>query len=123
MRLCSCLAFVLVVAISSTSVGFAQQQRDVRSANAIMPGCRNAIANEGHSNTAFDAYQRGICRGLVGAMFYWRKYLFFCAPEGATAGQALRIVVHFIDSHPARLHERFEDLAIDALQSAWPCKR
>jgi hypothetical protein len=43
-------------------------------------------------------------------------------PE-AINSQAVRIVVQFIDARPARLHERFTLLALEALTAAWPCKK
>ncbi len=44
-----------------------------------------------------------------------------CAPAGMTSGQAYRIVVNYIDSHPARQNEMFTELAWEALIKAWPC--
>jgi Rap1a immunity proteins len=38
-------------------------------------------------------------------------------------GQAVKAVVAYIDQHPERLHERFEVLALEAMQQAWPCRR
>ena len=36
-----------------------------------------------------------------------------------TVEQAIRIVVRYIDSQPARLQENFYDLAVEALRAAW----
>jgi hypothetical protein len=44
-------------------------------------------------------------------------------PQNVTIGQAVRVVIAYIDSQPARLHERFNRLAAEAIQKAWPCKR
>jgi hypothetical protein len=44
-------------------------------------------------------------------------------PQDVTIGQAVRVVIAYIDSQPARLHERFSRLALEAIQKAWPCKR
>lgn len=46
-----------------------------------------------------------------------------CAPGAVTKGQALKVVVQYIDQRPARMHEDFMKLAVEALQAAWPCKK
>jgi hypothetical protein len=92
------------------------RQDDLLSANGVMPGCREEI------NTS-NVFLRGYCLGSIRVMLYLHPRLFFCAPSGATVGQALRVVVLYIDQRPARLHERFEDLALEALQQAWPCPK
>jgi len=45
-----------------------------------------------------------------------------CFPVGVTREQVVRAVVQYIDGQPARMNENFVPLAIEALQSAWPCK-
>jgi hypothetical protein len=47
----------------------------------------------------------------------------FCIPQEVTNGQAVRVVVAYIDKHPEHLHESFNLLAILALGEAWPCKK
>jgi hypothetical protein len=44
-------------------------------------------------------------------------------PIGANVGQALRLVVAYVDERPERMQEDFEKLALEALQQAWPCRR
>jgi hypothetical protein len=38
-------------------------------------------------------------------------------------GQAVGVVVRYIDQRPERMHEKFMTLALEALQQAWPCRR
>jgi hypothetical protein len=33
------------------------------------------------------------------------------------------VVIKYIEARPERMHERFGDLALEALTAAWPCKR
>ena len=40
-----------------------------------------------------------------------------------TLGQMVRVIVAYIDARPARVHEDFRLLALEALVDAWPCKR
>jgi hypothetical protein len=47
--------------------------------------------------------------------------LILCPPKGSDRAQSIRVVVQYIDSRPARLHENFPDLAQEALRAAWPC--
>jgi hypothetical protein len=46
-----------------------------------------------------------------------------CPHTGSNIAQATRVVVLYIDQQPARMHETFEFLALEALQQAWPCRR
>ncbi len=46
---------------------------------------------------------------------------FFCAPQGATIGQAIRIVVAFGRANPQTLHEPAEVLFTRAMIAAFPC--
>ena len=42
------------------------------------------------------------------------------SPREVTDEQIVRVVVQYIDSQPARLHEDFVVLAIEALRKTWP---
>jgi hypothetical protein len=44
-----------------------------------------------------------------------------CRPREVTLGQIVRVVVQYIDSRPARMHEDFRVLAFEAMKAAWPC--
>jgi hypothetical protein len=41
--------------------------------------------------------------------------------EGVTQGQAVAVVVKYIEARPERMHESFGKLALLALVTAWPC--
>ena len=70
---------------------------------------------------------RGVCAGMVRAIVYLTgdlpPQLRSCPPRGSTQGQSQRVVVAYLERNPGRLHLDFEDLAIDALREAWPCRR
>jgi hypothetical protein len=94
------------------------QTRDVMSANAVVPGCRSFLANDNQNVIAM-----GACSGVISTIFYFsRTHFGVCLPVGANRGQAISVVVRYIDQRPERMHERFEDLALEALQQAWPCR-
>ena len=108
-------SFILIVAlISNCQVVYAQ---DVNSADYIMPGCRNFIGN-----TDVSYLLQGLCAGSVGAIIQFGRRLDTCIPSAVNVSQSVLVVVQYIDARPARMHEAFEVLALEALQQAWPCK-
>ncbi len=86
------------------------------SATWVIPGCREAPTDTQVSN-----YRRGFCAGAVRTIIETDERV--CPPGTATNGQAIRVVVQYIDARPARQHESFAFLAMDALRAAWPCRR
>ena len=89
------------------------------SANAMMPGCRD-LMNASERNGS----EQAKCLGIVRTMHYFARYYFgACNPDGATVGETLRVIVSYVDQRPERVHERFEDLALEAILEAWPCSR
>ena len=89
------------------------------SANNRMPGCRAAVQEDNSSIM----YSQGFCMGTITTLFFFADQLPLpsCTPTGSNVGQALRIVVQYIDQRPARMHEDFMRLAMEALAAAWPC--
>jgi hypothetical protein len=105
--------------LAQSGITSAQSEKDVFSANSIMPGCRNAMSNNGR-----EPIKQGICLGVVQTMLYLSGPVFgLCTPEGANLEQVLRVVVRYIDRRPDRTHERFENLALEAVLEAWPCPK
>jgi|SRR6187399_2665496 len=113
-------SFILITALFSCEVAVAQ---DAGSASRALPGCRDYLIDAGGDSVS-RAYNTGVCGGIMRTMFYFgSSRLGACIPEKATVGQAARVVVQYIDGLPARMHEPFEKLALEALQKTWPCKR
>jgi len=95
------------------------QSRDIVSANYVMPGCRELVGR-GQRELGL----QGLCHGIVGIMFnFWPSQLGICFPDGTNVEQAVRVVIRYIDRQPERMNEEFFQLAIEALQQAWPCRR
>ena len=60
--------------------------------------------------------------GIAGvAPFLLPRYR-FCLPDDVTAGEAVQVVVAYLESSLSRLHEDFRQLAIAAMRQAWPCR-
>jgi hypothetical protein len=89
------------------------------SANDNMPGCRNFIKKS--AENVVDAYRQGICVGTIDGLLF-ASVGKVCLPKDSTLGQAMRVVVAYIDARPARLHEDFRLLSLEALREAFPCK-
>ena len=45
----------------------------------------------------------------------------FCLPDGVTPNQTVRVVVKWLEDHPARLHESAVELVVSALKENFPC--
>jgi hypothetical protein len=116
--------FGLIAAVlTSGNFHAASAQKDVRSANWVLPGCRSLLAGIGGDDLDFRA---GVCAGVVGTFRDLgsggsgavRPY---CIPDVVDTGQVVRVVVDFIERNPARTNEWFAVLVLEALRSAWPC--
>jgi Rap1a immunity proteins len=107
-QLLSGIGFI-VVAVLSAYPAFAQ--KDIYSADYIMPGCRDFI-RAGTDN----AHLRGYCVDLVIGLAKDAYAPRICLPREATDEQIVSVIVQFIDSQPARLHEDFVVLATEALR-------
>ena len=106
---------ILGIAILNCGVALAAESS---SANRVMPGCREFIQD----GPPRGIYLQGVCAGMINAIFYYSRRFNVCIPTGANVGQTARIVVQYIDRLPARHHEDFLPLAVEALHNAWPCK-
>lgn len=83
------------------------------SASFIMPSCQEFVG---------PASRKGQCSGIVEALVYAGKPVGICAPRAST-GQAVAIVMKYIDGRPAREQDNFIVLALEALRATWPCKK
>jgi hypothetical protein len=61
--------------------------------------------------------------GIVETLRFTGSMLELCIPNAVTNGQMVRVVVKYIEDRPARMHENFKALAVEALRAAWPCKK
>ncbi len=109
-----------VVALCAVSIllpAVALAEGKAGSATWVMPGCRTYLNGTGWNENEFRA---GFCVGIVEGVLFTPD---ICVPGEATQGQVVRVVGHYIDARPARQHEPFPTLAIEALKAAWPCRR
>jgi len=111
-----------VVALLGTGATRASPQSDFASARIIMPGCE-AYLTERYDEPTPQIFRQGVCAGQVAGVWDAAATLHaVCAPGDAILNQGVRTVVEFIDARPARMYERFTDLALEALMKTWPCE-
>lgn len=110
-----CLVFACMFALASPAA--IAQDAGIYSANHKLAGCRAAAEGTIRNSTGFDV---GWCMGAVLALVATDTST--CAPYTSTQAQAVRVVVAHIDQRPARMHENFLQLALEALRLAWPCR-
>ena len=116
-------AIALIVAIIF-NCGVAVAEPNPTSADYVMPGCRDAaspitFSNVGESEE--EVSRMSFCAGIVIGLSVMGQSYGICVPAGTTAQQATGIVVQYIDGQPARIHEDFNRIAVEALRANWPC--
>ena len=128
-RITASLLFGAALALTLTAA------EDTTSAKYILPGCQDFLnLKQPHTD------RRGFCAGTVAGISFVGKDLhrlrpsypseseavtwLYCLdiPEKATLMQLVRVVIAYIEARPARMAERFNDLALEALRAAWPCR-
>jgi Rap1a immunity proteins len=106
---------IVVIAALTLSGGTVSAEQDVKSANFVMPGCRAFLTDDEGAGLFLEGWCGGLVSGLVESESN-------CAPSAVTPRQLVRVVVQYVDARPARMHESFKKLALEALKAAWPCK-
>ena len=106
----------IVLGVLGTYPAFAQ--KDIYSADYLMPGCRDFI-RAGTGNTHLGGYCVDLVLGVARDAYAPR----ICLSREVTDEQIVKVVVQYIDSQPDRLHEYFVLLAMEALRKTWSCGR
>ena len=94
---------------------------DIDSASRLLPGCKFAIDGGPTRYGIGVEFEAARCIGYVAGLA--KASPDFCQPAGVTVGQMIRVVVTYVEARPARHHEEFGELALEALEEAWPCRR
>ncbi|MGM4999241.1 Rap1a/Tai family immunity protein [Tardiphaga sp. 538_B7_N1_4] len=113
------------IALTASLVALASpawSQEDTDSGNYLLPHCKHAIDTGRQSYDAWD----GKCNGIVSTIMFYGQNLpqraQVCFPKGSTLGQAMRIVIRYLETHPENLHLDLRNLAATALHEVWPCR-
>jgi Rap1a immunity proteins len=91
------------------------------SANEVMPGCRGMIGAASGAGTSDMAACLAVVTTLRNVGTFFAGNVRYCVPLEVTNEQAVRVVVTYVDRIPARMHEPFLKLALEALRTSWPC--
>jgi hypothetical protein len=88
-----------------------------------LPRCKLVVRGPRTEREIVSAtYCVGAVTALVGVAPLLPPRYRFCFPDDVTAGEAVQVVVAYLESNLSRLHEDFRQLAITAMRQAWPCK-
>lgn len=103
---------------------WAARAEDTTSGNYFLEACRAAANN---LSAAKDPFKSGVCVGQIEALSQaasslTQDFVHSCIPNTVTRQQMAKVVVAYMDSHPAFLHEPLGVLILLAFASAWPCK-
>lgn len=109
---------LIAIALLLASVTPARAQVDEHSANYWLPYCQAALDVRGSYSPASVIVQARCLRIIAGLLY---DNLSICVPSDALSGQAIRLVVAYIQARPERMQEDFMDLANEALLQEWPC--
>jgi hypothetical protein len=103
-----------------TDIAMAESDPEYISANYVIQGCRAFVkeVDQNRVDEGANRFRMGRCAGIIEAL----RIVNPCVPLQASQGQVIRVVVKFIDDQPARLHEDFRLLTIEALRKTWPCR-
>lgn len=123
----------MTVALAGTLVSGVALAAAPNDGNALISKCKAAlrIMNGKKVDASDDQVAIGQCLGLVEGVrntlvylnSFLEKDLQICWPDaGINNGQAIRILVKYLDDHPAILHMDQTLLTMKAFEESYPCK-
>ena len=108
-----CIVFVLI-STAFPAAALPQQQIDDE-ARSVTADCHEALKRTGQ----LQPFGAGMCLGILKGLHYLSKDI--CIPPATSLSQIGEIVSQYFDSHPSKIHGDFQETALDAMRSAWPC--
>jgi hypothetical protein len=110
------VGFSFFIAILSGLAASAFAQSDIDDeARSVTAGCHEALKRTGELQT----FEAGICLGILKGLHYLSKDV--CIPPATSLSQIGKVVSGYFDGHPGKIHDDFQEAALDAMRSAWPC--
>ena len=119
--ICSVLS-VFFLLYTSAIVSSSIAAEDAGSASLIVQGCGpfSEYVNSKHVFVDY-VFIQATCAAKIDTIIDLSDKI--CPPYNYNNVQAQKLVVEYIEQLPARLHERFTRVALEALILAWPCSR
>ena len=125
------LIAILVVAMLLSLLPVTSQA-DAGDGNEVLQQCSALVKTADGGNSTSDdligtAYCAGLMMGITSTMTVWNTtrekagMVKFWCPPAITGPQAARVVIKYMNEHPADLHQTGAYLAMSALQDAYPC--
>ncbi len=107
-------------------------QANTGDGNEVLKQCSALVrttdgGNNGSDDLIGTAYCAGLMTGITSTMTLWNTtrekagIIKIWCPPAITSPQAARIVVRYLNEHPADLHHTGAYLVMSALQDAYPC--
>jgi hypothetical protein len=105
----------LSIAISTLlpACALAQDQVDEQARSATA-NCHEAL-QPGQPQT----FEAGLCMGILKGLHYLSKDI--CIPPATSLGQIGNVVSKHIAENPGEINDDFQESALKAMRSAWPC--
>jgi Rap1a immunity proteins len=82
-----------------------------------------SVCKEAQRRGACSLYLRGIIEGVQVQTRASKQPGLFCPPQGASAEQALDLLLKFMTEKPEERHRPVPTLTAVALRAAWPCAK
>jgi hypothetical protein len=108
-----CCSFVILISTSFPASTSSQNQIDDE-ARSVIAGCHEALKRTGQLQ--FDA---GACLGILKGLHYLSRDV--CIPPATSLGQIADVVSQYFDSRAGKVNDDFQEIALEAMRSAWPC--
>jgi hypothetical protein len=70
------------------------------------------------SNLFEQGYYQGYVVGVIEG-----NVLKVCIPDRVTLGQLAQVVKKYMEGHPERLHRWADEIVLEAVAAAWPCRK
>jgi hypothetical protein len=100
------------------------QEPDTSDGTFLIGSCQLALRFMDNPNASwgvYDAWRAGYCIGIVKGV--GDEAPNHCIPESVNTGQAIRVVLKFLQDHPEKLHERGTWLTAEALRKGFTCSK
>jgi hypothetical protein len=124
------LAFLAVVVALSLFPVRSRAQQVGPTGIQLQEECQAAIALEAKKEQTKGEYGKaahciGYVNGVSITLREWQRIdkqsARVCLPDKATTGEYLKVVLHYLDQHPNKLHMVYGVLILEALKDAYPC--
>ena len=91
--------------------------------NSLLKECQKAVMLADDGDVTYgDVAEIASCTGFIHGLMAVPN-TFFCIPVNVSTGQAMRVLVKYLQEHPENLHLAKGKLALDAFADAFPCHR